>query len=243
MSKYRTIWASDLHLGTRSCKTDALLNFLEEAKADTIYFVGDIIDVERCKSKVYWPKSHSKCLRKMLKLPSEKRKVIYIPGNHDEEFRMMPEGSSFGDILIKNEDSYTLANGKKAYILHGDKFDAVVSKHKFITYVGGKLYDYSILLNNVLNWIRRKLRLKYWSLSGFLKRASKSALNIIFSYETILTNYAKDKGYDYVITGHIHHPEIKKINGITYINCGDFVENCTAVFEDHDGNLEIRRFI
>lgn len=242
MKKYRTIWVSDIHLGTRGCKTDALLRFLEEAKAETIYFVGDILDIERCKTKVFWPKSHTKCLRKILKLASNKTKVIYIPGNHDQEFRFLPKGSKFGNIEVKNEDCYLLADGRKAYILHGDKFDAIVTKYKLITKIGGILYDYSISLNNIINWFRRKFGLKYWSFSGFLKQKSKSAINIIYNYENLMANYAKEKGYDVIISGHIHNPEIKDLNGIQYINCGDFVENCTAVFEDKEGQIEIKRF-
>lgn len=238
--KYKTICISDIHLGSKDSKTLLLLDFLKNNKAENLFLIGDIIDGWKIKQKKWkWDQSHSNCIRKILNY-AKKSNVRYIVGNHDEFLRpFLNHDISLGQITIHNHYDYTGINGKKYLIIHGDLFDGILSYHKWISYLGDFLYEFILTLNTHFNWIRRKFGFGYWSLSKFLKLTVKHAVQFIVNYENNMIQYCKRKGYDGVICGHIHHAEIKTVNGIEYMNDGDFVESCTALVEDFDGNWKI----
>lgn len=238
---YRTIFISDVHLGTRGCSADALLNFLKETESDYLYLVGDIVDGWRLKRKIYWPQSHNDVVQKLLRKSRKGTKVTYIPGNHDEVLRDYL-GLDFGGIVIKNQVEHLTLDGKLLLVMHGDQFDGIVTYHKWLALVGDWAYGLSIEINRLFSWMRRKVNAKPWSLSEFLKRRVKQAVNFIGNYETAIVQHCKDQGFDGVVCGHIHHAEIKMIDGVLYVNDGDWVESRTAVVEHMDGRLEIIRW-
>ncbi len=234
---YKTLFISDVHLGTRSCKASYLKDFLKSVNADTIYLVGDIVDGWSLRNSWYWPAEHNDIVRLLMK-KSKKCKVIYIPGNHDESLReFLP--FSLGDIEIKTHDIYTTGAGKRMMILHGDIFDAFVSGSKHMTMIGNVLYDAIISLNNIHHWLLGKLGMRYWSLADWLKTHAREAIKAIEKFENASVRYAKNKGYDAVCTGHIHSAKLAEIDGVLYANCGDWVESCTAIAELDDGTLRL----
>ncbi|MFL2676477.1 MAG: UDP-2,3-diacylglucosamine diphosphatase [Alphaproteobacteria bacterium] len=235
---YRTIWISDLHLGTPGCKAEILLDFLKEIKSETIYLVGDIVDGWRLKKNWYWPQSHNDVVQKLLRKARKGVKVVFIPGNHDEAARKYL-GVNFGDIKIQHQAVHKTANGKKLWVVHGDQFDGVIRHAKWLAYIGDKGYAMLITLNNTFNKIRKFLNLPYWSLSQFIKLKVKKAVSFVTAFENVMVMEAKRKGYDGVVCGHIHKAELKDVNGIIYANDGDWVESLTALAENHDGSLEI----
>lgn len=237
MNNYRTIWISDLHLGTRGCSADKILRFLKENNADTIYLVGDIVDGWRLSKKFYWPQSHNDVIQKLLKKARKGTKIIWVAGNHDE-FLNNFIGNFFGNIEIVDEISHTI-NDKKILIIHGDKFDGITKYHKWLALLGDYAYTVLLVVNSHLHSIRKYLGLKPWSLSSFLKQKVKQAVNFISDYETTISNECVRRKYDGIICGHIHKAEIKTINNILYMNCGDFVEGNTALVEDFDGNITL----
>ncbi|MBV1914152.1 MAG: UDP-2,3-diacylglucosamine diphosphatase [Pseudomonadales bacterium] len=236
--RYQTVFISDIHLGFKGCQAEELLEFLNTIETKTLYLVGDIIDVWQMKKGVYWPQSHNNVLRKIFGMAKTGTRIIYIPGNHDEIFREY-DGSSFGNIEIKKNAIHRLANGKQMLVMHGDELDAVVQSSKLVAMAGSTLYDWLLKANYWLNLVRRKLGFKYWSLSACIKHKVKNAVSYISNFEQALTYEAKRRGVDGLICGHIHHAEISEIDGLTYCNDGDWVESCTALTEDFEGNLEI----
>lgn len=248
MTKYKTIWLSDIHLGTKGCQAEYLLDFLKNNSAETIYLVGDIIDGWRImgRSKTYWPTSHNTVVQKLLKMARAGTEIIFVTGNHDEFLRPLVASHDgeikFGNMSIVNSHEYTSIKNYKFWIVHGDAFDGITSYHKWAAILGDNAYNFLLFTNMHLNNIRRFLKLPYWSISKYLKQKTKSAVNFIFKFEDKITKETKRRGYDGVICGHIHHPEIKKLNEVTYINCGDWVENCSAVVEDLEGNINVVRW-
>lgn len=240
-NKYKTIFISDVHLGTRDCKADELYNFLKNNKCETLYLVGDIIDGWKIEqNKWIWKQSHSNVIQKILKLAKRKTRVIYVAGNHDEFLRpLMPYGIGIGDIEIVNQCEHIGIDGNKYLVIHGDLFDGISDIAPWLGFVGDKGYDLILSMNNNFNWIRRKFGFGYWSLSAYLKHKVKSAVDFIFKFEENLVGYCKKRGFDGVICGHVHHAEIKIINGIVYMNDGDWVESMTALVENYDGTWEI----
>ncbi|MEO0477893.1 MAG: UDP-2,3-diacylglucosamine diphosphatase [Planctomycetota bacterium] len=236
--RYRAVWISDTHLGTRSCKADFLLDFLKSIETDHLYLVGDIIDLWKAKSGWYWNDIQNQVLRRVLKMSSLGTKVFYTPGNHDEYFRGFI-GTNFGGIQIIDRVEHRMLDGRRFLVFHGDQFDAIVCNYRWLAVVGGHLYDWLVQLNSGFNWCRKKLGMHYWSLSQYLKLRAKHATKVIGSFETITSEFGKKEGYDGVVCGHIHKAEIRDINGITYCNDGDWVESCTALVEHLDGRLEI----
>lgn len=240
--KYRSIFISDIHLGSRGCKAELLCNFLKYNTADNLYLVGDIIDGWRLKKRWHWPQEHSNVIRKILTAAKRGTQVKYIIGNHDEVFRrwlhFIP---SVGNLHILNRDDYTGVDGKRYLVIHGDMFDTLmhVSSGKLIMHIGDKLYDFIIQLNDIWAKIRYKLGLPYWSMSKWIKHHTKQAVSYVLSFEKLLADYCKNKGYDGIICGHIHTADIRDIDGIIYMNDGDWVESCTALVEHHDGRWEI----
>jgi UDP-2,3-diacylglucosamine pyrophosphatase LpxH len=241
MTKYRTIFISDVHLGTKDCKADYLNNFLKHNSCETLYLVGDIIDAWKIQqNKLKWKQSHTDVVRRILKLTKRHTKVIYVAGNHDEFLRpMIPYAANFGNVHICNQITHVGVDGKKYLVVHGDLFDGITRLAPWLSFLGDRAYDFVLNLNGRFNWMRHRLGFGYWSLSKWLKHRVKRAIDFIFMFEKTITNYAKKRGFDGVICGHIHHAEIKIVNDIVYMNDGDWVESLTALVEHHDGMWEI----
>lgn len=237
-AKYRTIWISDIHLGTAGCKAASLLDFLKRTEADTIYLVGDIIDGWRLKKKFFWPQTHNDVIQKILRKARKGTRVVYVPGNHDEAARQFVD-MKFGDIEILDEAIHETVDGKRLWIVHGDKFDGIMQHARWVAHLGDIAYTTLLIINNYLNSLRRLLKMPYWSLSQYLKHKVKGAVSFISTYEKVMVTQTKRKGCDGVVCGHIHKPEIRDIDGILYANDGDWVESLSALVEHYDGRLEI----
>ncbi|MEP2980265.1 MAG: UDP-2,3-diacylglucosamine diphosphatase [Lentilitoribacter sp.] len=236
--KYRAIFLSDIHLGTKGCQADMLLDFLREYDAEFIYLVGDIFDGWRLKKGWFWPQSHNDVVQKLLRKSRKGSKIIYVPGNHDEVMRNYL-GTHFGGIEVKDRDIYTSLRGEQFLIIHGDQYDMVVMNAKWLAHVGDWAYETTLKLSRYVNKIRRFWGGQYWSLSRWAKHKVKTAVNFIGDYEQVLILEAQKEKVDGIICGHIHHPTINKMGSITYINTGDWVENCSAIVERHDGEFEL----
>lgn len=239
--KYRTIFISDVHLGTRDSQADKLNNFLKNNTCETLYLVGDILDVWRIQqNKWRWKQSHTNVVRRILGHAKRGTRVIYVAGNHDEFLRpLMPYNIGFGNVEVMNQCEHIGIDGKHYLVTHGDLFDGITRLTPWLSMLGDKAYDFVLWLNTKYNWWRHKLGFGYWSLSQFLKHRVKKAVDFIFQFEKNLAGYCKKRGFDGVICGHIHHAEIKDIDGIIYMNDGDWVESCTALVEHYDGRWEI----
>ena len=235
---YRTIFISDIHLGTRGCKADFLLDFLKHNDADEIYLIGDIIDCWRLKRTWFWMQSHNDVVQKLLRKARKGARVIYVPGNHDEFMRDF-YGTHFGGIEVMEQTIHVSADGRKFLIIHGDLFDVVIRNARWLALLGNHAYDFAIALNTYFNSARRLLGLPYWSLSRWIKLKVKNAVNFIGEFEKTLSAEGRRQQVDGVVCGHIHHPVIRTIDGLVYVNCGDWVESCTAAVEHFDGQLEI----
>ena len=238
---YRSIWISDIHLGTRGCKADLLLEFLRYTESEHLFLVGDIVDGWRLKRSWYWPQEHNDVVQKLLRKARKGTNVTFIPGNHDEFVRNYLE-FNFGEVRVSNEVVHVTADGRKLLVIHGDQFDSVVAYAKWLAHLGDRAYNVAMELNLWLNWVRRHLGLRYWSLSAYLKHRVKNAVTYITSFEEAMAEMAKRRGVDGVVCGHIHHAELRKIGDILYANDGDWVESCTALVEHFDGRLEVLRW-
>jgi len=236
--KYKSIFISDVHLGTRGSKPELLLSFLKDAECDNLFLVGDIFDGWRLKKGWYWPEQHSTVIQKILRMSRKGTKIIYIPGNHDEFMRQFV-GHQFGEITLTDEYLYHALNGKDYIIVHGDKFDLVTMNMKWLSHAGDWAYTLLLNINTVLHWVRSYFRLPYWSLSKWAKKQVKEAVNFIGNYESSLAHYARIKNVDGVICGHIHSAAMDIIEDVEYMNCGDWVESCTALVEHVNGTWEI----
>jgi UDP-2,3-diacylglucosamine pyrophosphatase LpxH len=240
-TRYRTIFMSDLHLGTRSCQAELVLDFLRHHDADTIFLVGDIIDGWRLRGGWYWPQTHNDVMQKLLRKVRRGARMIFVPGNHDEFARQF-FGLSFGGIEIRRNVMHTAADGRRYWVTHGDEFDVVVRHAKWLAFFGDWAYDTAIFINTHFNRIRRAFGFGYWSFSAWAKLKVKNAVNFIGAFEKELAAEAKRRGADGVICGHIHHAAIKELDGVVYVNTGDFVESCSVVVEHEDGAMEIVRW-
>lgn len=235
---FRTIWISDVHLGTRGCQASYLLDFLRTHESETLFLVGDILDGWHLKKGWYWPQTHNDVVQKILRKGRKGTRVIFIPGNHDESVRQFI-GLEFGEIEVREDAIHTLANGKRLWITHGDLFDGVMQHARWLAYIGDSAYSLILYINRWFNAIRVKLGFPYWSLSQYLKHQVKNAVNFISAFEHVMTEEARRRHCDGVVCGHIHKAEIRDIDGILYCNDGDWVESLTALVEDFDGNLQI----
>jgi UDP-2,3-diacylglucosamine pyrophosphatase LpxH len=238
---YRSIFISDVHLGTKDCKAEALNNFLKNNTCNTLYLVGDIIDAWKIKqNKWRWKQSHTNVVRRILGHAKRDTRVVYVAGNHDEFLRpFMQYDTGFGLIEIVNQIEHIGVDGKRYLVTHGDLFDGITRLAPWLGFLGDKAYDIILSVNSRFNWFRRRLGFGYWSLSLYLKHRVKKAVDFIFQFEHNLASYCRKRGFDGVICGHIHHAEIKEIDGIIYMNDGDWVESMTALVEHHDGRWEI----
>jgi UDP-2,3-diacylglucosamine pyrophosphatase LpxH len=243
VNKYKSIFVSDTHLGTEGCSAKELADFLKNNTSDRLYLVGDIIDGWQLSKKVYWPQEHSNVIRILLTAAKRGTKVYWIVGNHDEMLRSWFDFRlQFGRLRILNEYIHHGINGKKYLVTHGDIFDPLMNSGKFLMYFGDFLYTWLMKFNRCVNWVRRKLNLKYWSLSAYLKSQVKETIDMLFKYKQTMVAYTKKKGYDGVICGHIHTPAIEVINGIEYMNDGDWVESLTALVETHEGEFKLVKY-
>ncbi|MGZ3411703.1 MAG: UDP-2,3-diacylglucosamine diphosphatase [Xanthobacteraceae bacterium] len=236
--RYRTLFISDIHLGARGSQAGKLLHFLRWHEADHIYLVGDIVDGWALRSGWYWPQSHNDVVQKLLRQARKGTRITYAPGNHDEFLREY-YGTHFGGIEVVENAIHTGVDGRRYLVIHGDLFDLVVTQARWLALLGDKAYDTAIVVNRWFNLIRRRLGFPYWSLSQWAKLKVKNAVSYIGDYEKTLTAEAHRHGADGVICGHIHHAAIHDDFGLRYINCGDWVESCTAIVEHEDGRLEI----
>jgi UDP-2,3-diacylglucosamine pyrophosphatase LpxH len=235
---YRSIFISDVHLGTPGCQAEELLEFLKEHESDYLYLVGDIIDGWQLRRRWFWPQAHNDVVQKLLRRARKGCKVIYVPGNHDEFAREFLN-HQFGGVEVVEEAIHHTADGKHLWVIHGDYFDAVVQQAKWLAYVGDYLYEFTLKMNRYLNNLRGRLGFPYWSLSAYLKHKVKKALNYITDFETAVAREAGKHGYQGVVCGHIHRAEMREIEGILYCNDGDWVESRTALVEHMDGRLEM----
>ena len=235
---HRSIWISDVHLGKSVAKAQMLCDFLKYNSCDTLYLVGDIIDGWSMKKRAYWPQEHVNVIRRILTRSKKGTKIVYITGNHDEFLRRY-SGMSFGNIHLVDEYIHHSPDGKKYWVVHGDAFDVVVFNKKWLVVIGDIAYDSMLKINIWFNRARSALGMEQWSLSYYLKNKVRNAFSIISNYETTLVNECMKRDLQGVICGHIHHPELKEIDGIQYGNCGDWVESCSALVEDKEGHLEI----
>jgi len=238
--KYKTIFVSDIHLGTKESKAELLTDFLKHNECEELFLVGDIIDGWRVKQKKWhWKKSHSHLVSKIFKLSRKGVKITYVTGNHDEFLRPYVGLFTLGNISVVNHAEYRGILGEKYLVVHGDMFDGITRLAPWLSFLGDKAYDSLLWVNSVYNWVRYKFGFDYWSLSKFLKHKVKKAVDFIFKFEGNITHYAKKREFQGVICGHIHTPEIKEISGLYYMNCGDWVESCSALVEKMDGTWDI----
>ena len=235
--RYRSAWISDAHLGTRGCNAAALLDFLRENDFDTLYIVGDLIDIWSLRRGIYWPQQHNDVIQKILRKARKGTHVIYIPGNHDE--LVSDFCGTYGNIEIKQTAIHVTASGERILIIHGHELDAVVQNVKWLAFAGDVGYQFLLSLNPLINLVRRRFGLGYWSLSAYAKRRVKDAVSFIGKFEAAVAHYAKRYRVDAVLCGHIHSAAIHEFGNVTYYNCGDWVEGCTALVEGKDGILSM----
>ena len=235
---YRTVWISDIHLGTRGCNAEMLIDFLDHVDSDTMYLVGDIIDGWRLKKKFYWPDAHNDIVWRIMKRAKRGTRIVYIPGNHDEMFRQFT-GMNFGGVEIRRQAVHETADGRRLLVLHGDEFDAITLSHRWLAHLGDAAYTMMMTLNRWVNAYRRVMKMPYWSLSKHAKKKVKNAVEFISNFEEIVAREAGARGVDGVVAGHIHTADARRIENIEYYNDGDWVEGCTALVEHFDGRMEI----
>jgi UDP-2,3-diacylglucosamine pyrophosphatase LpxH len=239
-ARYRTLFISDIHLGAKACQAQALLDFLRDHDADTIYLIGDIIDGWALRKHWHWPQAHNDVVQKILRKARKGARVIYLPGNHDEFLRDY-FGTHFGGIEVAADAMHETADGRRFLVIHGDQFDFVIRHARWLAYLGDWAYDAALWTNGWVGSARRRLGLSYWSLSAWAKLKVKNAVNVISKFEGQLTVEAERREADGVICGHIHHAAHRQIGALTYVNTGDWVESCTAAVEHFDGRIEILR--
>ncbi len=236
--RYRSLFISDIHLGTRGSQAEKFLDFLRLHGAGTIYLVGDIVDGWALRSSWHWPQAHNDVVQKLLRKTRKGTRLIYIPGNHDEFLRDY-YGSHFGGVEVVEDTIHVSADGRRFLVTHGDLFDIVIKHARWVAHLGDRAYDFAIFANTLFNRVRRLFGLPYWSLSKWAKLKVKNAVNFIGDFEEVLIREARRHDVDGVICGHIHHAAIRKEPGFIYMNCGDWVESCTALAEHEDGRFEI----
>lgn len=236
--RWRTVFISDIHLGTPGCQAEALLDFLKANPSQTLYLVGDIIDGWQLRRRWYWPQSHNDVVQKLLRRARKGCRVVFVPGNHDEFARHFL-GHHFGGIEVTAEAVHQTADGRRLWVMHGDLFDGVIQCAKWLAHLGDTLYEFTLRLNRHLNSLRARMGLPYWSLSQYLKHKVKTAVNYVSDFERAVAAEARAQGFDGVVCGHIHRAEMRTIDGTLYCNDGDWVESLSALVEHHDGRLEI----
>lgn len=239
MPSVRSIFISDIHLGTRACQAERLNEFMRCYEAENVFLVGDIVDFWAMKRSVVWTAAQNTFVQKILRRARHGERVVFIPGNHDEALRDYL-GIAFGDIEVVGEAIHELADGRRFLLLHGDEFDQITRHHRWIAVLGDVMYDVLVRLNSILSFVRRRFGMTcYWSLAGYAKRRVKKALQFIFDFEDAALRAARQRGLDGIICGHIHSAALRDLDGVSYVNCGDWVDSCTAIVEHLDGHLEM----
>lgn len=239
MVQVRAIFISDVHLGTRACQADRLLDFLREHPSEHLYLIGDIVDFWSMSRGIYWTSAQNTVVQKILRRARHGGQVMLIPGNHDEALRAH-DGLDFGGIRVQNEHIHVTADGKRLLLVHGDEFDQVTRYHRWVAVLGDMAYNLLVRINISLSWFRRRLGLTgYWSLAGYAKRKVKTAINFIFNFEDSVVRAVKERQLDGVVCGHIHWAALRQVDEVLYINCGDWVDSCTGIVEHLDGRLEL----
>jgi UDP-2,3-diacylglucosamine pyrophosphatase LpxH len=237
--RVRSIFVSDIHLGTRGCQAERLLEFLRTHHAEYLFLIGDIVDFWAMSRGIHWTAAQNTVVQKVLRRARHGEQVFLIPGNHDEALREY-SGTAFGDIRVINEYVHTAADGRRYLLIHGDEFDQVTRHHRWVAVLGDVSYNILVRLNGWLSWWRRRLNIPgYWSLAGYTKRKVKSAVSFIFDFEDSVVRAVRERGIDGVICGHIHSASLRTIHGVDYMNCGDWVDSCTAIVEHLDGRMEL----
>ncbi len=237
MNYHRACWISDVHLGTKGSNANALLDFLRENDFETLYIVGDLIDIWSLRRGVYWPQAHNDVIQKILRKARKGTRVIYIPGNHDEF--LQSHFGAYGAVTIQKHAFHRTTDGRRILIMHGHELDTVVQNVKWLAFAGDLGYQFLLSLNPLINFVRRRFGFGYWSLSAFVKQRVKDAVSFISRFETAVAKYAERYSVDAVLCGHIHCAAIRKIGGVTYYNAGDWVETCSALVERGDGVIEV----
>ena len=240
--RYRTIFVSDVHLGTKGCQVDLFLDFLKHNDADRIYLVGDIVDGWRLRSNWYWPQSHNDVVQKLLRKARKGTRIVYVPGNHDEFLRGF-YGVHFGGVEVCETAIHEAADGRRYLVVHGDVYDAVIRHARWLALLGDWAYVAALAVSTQINLVRRKLGFTYWSLSAWAKKKVKNAVNFIGRFEETLAAESRKQNVDGVICGHIHSAAHREMDGFVYINTGDWVESCTAVVEHPDGRMEVIQWL
>ena len=239
--RFRTVFISDVHLGFRGCNAEYLLDFLRATHTDTLYLVGDIIDMWSLKRSFYWPQAHNDVLRTILEKARQGTRVIYIPGNHDSVFRDY-DGMEFGNVEIRRNAIYETADSRRFLVLHGDEFDSVIKASPLLEALGNRAYAVALRLNRIVNYFRRRCGYSYWSIAAYLKHKAKDAVKYIANFERTLAEEAQRRGLDGAICGHIHRAQLSRIGDVLYCNDGDWVESCTTLTEDFEGRLSLLRW-
>jgi UDP-2,3-diacylglucosamine pyrophosphatase LpxH len=235
---YPTIFLSDVHLGSRGCQADALIEFLKVHTCDRLYLVGDIIDGWRLKKSLYWPQSHSNVIRRLLTLTKRGTEIVFVTGNHDEFLRRYSD-HAFGNITLVDRAVHHTEDGRRLLVVHGDEYDVITRYHRWIAFLGDVGYNFMLEVNRLNNWFRERLGFGRWSLSAWVKHKVKRAVSFISDFEDAVAKECEREGFDGVVCGHIHHAEIRRIGAIDYYNCGDWVESCTALVEDEQGTMRV----
>lgn len=238
--RVRTAWVSDLHLGTRASNTAAFLDFLRTHEIETLYIVGDLIDIWQLRRGIYWPQEHNDVIQKILRAARKGTRVIYIPGNHDEFVERFC--GDYGEISIQKHAIHTTADHRRILVMHGHELDTVVQNARWLAFAGDLGYQFLLSLNPAINFFRRRLGFGYWSLSAYAKKRVKDAVSFVGEFEKAIVRYAEDHDVQAVLCGHIHSAAVRQIGDVTYYNCGDWVETCSAIVETHEGALELLNF-
>ena len=239
MFSHRAGWISDVHLGTRGSQAAALLEFLRDHEFETLYLVGDLIDIWSLRRRRYWPQSHNDVVQKLLRKARKGTRLVYIPGNHDEFVAGFP--GDFGNIEIMPNTVHRTLDGRRILVMHGHELDTVVQNIGWLAHAGDIGYQLLLQANHPVHWVRHRLGLAPWSLSAYVKLRVKNAVNFISDFEEAVGRYAADAGVNAVLCGHIHSPSIRQIGDVSYYNCGDWVEHCTALVEDWNGKVSLMR--
>ena len=235
---FRTLWLSDIHLGNRDCHAESLLNFLTVVRCDRLYLVGDIVDMLALKSRMYWPKAHAEVLKMIYRIANSDTEVVYIPGNHDMPMRHYDQGLLL-NVKLQRRAVHITRQGKKLLVVHGDEFDHAVLFRNLNRMIGAHAYDFAVFLNRTLHRLRRLFRLPYWSFANYLKENIGQARAAIEAFEQAAVAEARQRRLDGVVCGHIHKPQLRHIGETLYCNDGDWTESCSALVENHCGELEL----
>jgi UDP-2,3-diacylglucosamine pyrophosphatase LpxH len=232
------MFISDVHLGSRACKAAELIDFLDHHDADMIYLVGDIVDAWQLRSSWYWPAAHNDVLQRLLRKARKGSRIVYIPGNHDEFLRQY-FGTHFGGIVVSECAVHVAPDGRRYVVTHGDQFDGTIRRARYFAGLADYVHALASAANTAVNFVRRQLDLPDWSMSKWARYKVKDMLNYVRSFEEALAGEARRRQAHGVICGHVHHAAVRDVSSVRYVNCGDWVESCSAAIEHFDGRLEI----